>query len=235
MNRKFTNTIRFVMDECIPPFIRDNKWFMYPFYYLAYRGKNISEVMNFKQRVYQFSEADYANFYNQIDSISRNRLTDLNAASIEFIFTQIELIQPKKIVDIGCGRGYLLSLIHERFPEIELTGLDIKACHPNPPYTFVQGNIENLPFENNSFDLVLCNHTIEHLIHLSTCIHELIRVTKSNLLVVTPKQRYFYYTLDEHVNFFYQAEQLTSLFPIKNYSIKNLQGDWGYIGIVNPT
>ena len=51
MNRGLTNAIRFVMDELIPPFIRDSKVFMYPFYLFAYRGKNIKEVMQFKTKV----------------------------------------------------------------------------------------------------------------------------------------------------------------------------------------
>ena len=50
MNRKLTNSIRFVMDELIPPFIRDSKIFMYPFFYLAYRGRNIREMMDFKSK-----------------------------------------------------------------------------------------------------------------------------------------------------------------------------------------
>lgn len=233
MNRKLTNAIRFVMDECIPPFIRDSRWFMYPFYYFAYRGKNISEVMDFKRRVYTYSPEEYAQFYNQINSISRNRLTDLNQASIDFIMEQIRIHQPKSIVDVGCGRGYLLELIHQQFPTIQLAGVDIKACHTNPPYQFIQSNIEALPFEDNVFDLVICCHTLEHLIQLNQCAGELSRIANKHLLVVTPKQRYFYYTLDEHVNFFTQAEQVTSLFHFPTKHIQNLQGDWGYLGSKN--
>ena len=78
MNRNITNIIRFIMDECLPPIVRDNKIFMYPFYLFAYRGKNIKQVMNFKSNVYNFTEKEYDIFYNNLDTISRNRLTDLN-------------------------------------------------------------------------------------------------------------------------------------------------------------
>ena len=70
MNRRLTNAIRFVMDEFFPPVIRDSRWFMYPFYYFAYRGKNIREVMDFKSKVYQFTPEEYASFYQGLNTIS---------------------------------------------------------------------------------------------------------------------------------------------------------------------
>jgi hypothetical protein len=48
MNRRLTNTIRFVMDELLPPIIRDNKYFMYPFFYIWYKGNNVKVHMEFK-------------------------------------------------------------------------------------------------------------------------------------------------------------------------------------------
>lgn len=230
MNRKITNTIRFVMDEMIPPFIRDSKWFMYPFFWLAYRGKNINKMMDFKKNVYQMTSEEYANLYNDLNSISRNRKTDLNQASIDFILKQIEAGSFKNIIDIGCGSGYILDLIQSKFPHIELTGFDIKKSKTVENYNFVEGNLEKLPFENNSFDLVLCNHTVEHLVDLNLCISELVRITNKKLVVVTPCQRPYYYTLDEHVNFFQFKEQLIALFPFIKYECKSLQGDWGYVG-----
>ncbi|MGC6433137.1 MAG: class I SAM-dependent methyltransferase [Crocinitomicaceae bacterium] len=230
MNRKITNTIRFVMDEMIPPFIRDSKWFMYPFFWLAYRGKNINKMMDFKKNVYQMTSEEYANLYNDLNSISRNRKTDLNQVSIDFILKQIEAGCFKNIIDIGCGSGYILDLIQSKFPHIELTGIDIKKSKTVENYNFVEGNLEKLPFENNSFDLVLCNHTVEHLVDLNLCISELVRITNKKLVVVTPCQRPYYYTLDEHVNFFQFKEQLIALFPFIKYECKSLQGDWGYVG-----
>lgn len=230
MNRKLTNTIRFVMDELIPPFIRDSKIFMYPFFYLAYRGRNIKEMMEFKTNVYTYNTEQYAHLYNNLNSISRNRKTDLNQASIDFILKELEN-EKGKIIDIGCGSGYLLNLIGEKYPLIQRTGFDIKSASGNESFDFVEGNLEQLPFEDNSFDVVICCHTIEHLLKLDLCIKELQRITKKKLIVVTPCQRYFYYTLDEHVNFFPLKEQLTNLFSLPINKCQSLQGDWGYVGV----
>lgn len=232
MNRSVTNVIRFVMDELIPPFIRDSKVFMYPFYYFAYRGRNIAEVMDFKKNVFSYTPEEYEAFYNNLNTISRNRLTDLNPACIRFILEQID-DNDQDLVDIGCGKGYMLKMIAEKFPHMKLTGFDIKQAEGNETYEYVHGNIEALPFDDNSFDVVICNHTLEHLLQLDRCISELIRITRKKLIIVTPCQRYFYYTLDEHVNFFPFREALTTRIGLSDHECLKLQGDWAYVARVD--
>jgi len=228
MNRRVTNVIRFVMDELVPPFVRDSKIFMYPFYYFAYRGRNIREVMQFKSKVYSYTDKEYASFYNNLNTISRNRATDLNQACIDFILNKIDP-SASNLIDIGCGSGYLLGKIGEKYPDVSLNGFDIKEPNGDEQFNYVHGNIEQLPFEDNSFDTVVCCHTIEHLLKLDVCIAELKRITKKQLFIVTPCQRFFYYTLDEHVNFFPYEEKLTSVLPFENYECHKLQGDWAYL------
>ena len=232
MNRSITNTIRFVMDELIPPFVRDSKIFMYPFYLFAYRGRNIREVMAFKSKVYAYSPEQYASFYNNLNTISRNRATDMNVACIDFILNSIDSTATN-IIDIGCGSGYLLGKIEQKFPAIKRTGFDIKVASGKETFTYVHGNIEKLPFEDSAFDVVICCHTIEHLLQLESCISELKRITKKQLFIVTPCQRFFYYTLDEHVNFFPYKEKLIAILPFDHYECHKLQGDWAYLGTKN--
>ena len=229
MNRGFTNIIRFIMDELIPPVIRDSYWFMYPFYYIAYHGKNIREKMNFKSLVKNFTEDEYKHFYEGLDSISRNRKTDLSESNIKYILKQVDP-SANTILDAGCGRGYLLQRIKEVYPRKSLFCLDVVNKLDDPSINFTEGYISRMPFADDRFDTVICTHTIEHLLNLQEGIDELVRVTKRQLIIVTPCQRYFYYTLDEHINFFPKKELLTTLFPFKNFVCKKINYDWVYIG-----
>ncbi|MBL1281252.1 MAG: class I SAM-dependent methyltransferase [Fluviicola sp.] len=229
MNRRLTNSIRFVMDELIPPFIRDSKIFMYPFYYFAYRGKNLKEVMNFKTKVYNYSEEEYFAFYKDLNTISRNRKTDLNQGCIDAILNSLD-DSAESIIDIGCGNGYVLNEIAKVKSNKKLHGFDLKQPEGKLSFEFTSGNIERLPFEDNSFDIVLCNHTVEHLLNEEKCINELVRIARKKLIIVTPCQRYFYYTLDEHVNFYPYKEKLTSIIPLGTFECKKIQGDWMYVG-----
>ena len=227
MNRSLTNIIRFVMDECVPPIIRDSKYFMYPFYFYAYRGKNLKQTMNFKSLVYDFTEQEYIDFYNQLDTISRNRNTDLNSPSINFIIQNIDK-SAKNLIDIGCGKGYFLKQLKNS--GLELHGCDIVDKDNSKEYNYTKGNIEQLPFADKQFDIVACFHTLEHIINLEKAVSELKRITRKQLIIAVPCQRYFYYTLDEHVNFFPIKEKLTSVIKIKDHSCEKIWGDWVYMG-----
>ena len=153
----------------------------------------------------------------------------MNQACIDFILEKVDSTSAN-LIDIGCGSGYLLGKVGEKFPTIQLNGFDIKTPSGNEAFNYIHGNIEKLPFEDDAFDVVVCCHTIEHLLKLDVCINELVRITKKQLFIVTPCQRFFYYTLDEHVNFFPFKERLTSILPIADYECYNLNGDWAYLG-----
>lgn len=227
MKRSITNIIRIFMDECLPPIIRDNKYFMYPFYYYAYKGKNIKTAMNFKSLIYSLSEKEYRDFYENLNSISRNRKTDLNDASIKYIINNL-CKTAKSLIDIGCGNSYFLNQLNNT--GLRLFGCDIATKGNSIDYGFVKGNIQELPYKDRQFDIVACSHTLEHIINIEKAISELKRIPKKQLIVTVPCQRYYYYTLDEHVNFFPFKEKLTSLMGIKNHTCKKIWGDWVYIG-----
>lgn len=213
------------MDDYIPSSIRDSKWFMYPFYLYAYRGKNIQKAMNFKTLVQSMSESEYENFYQELDTISRNRETDLNEGCLEQILDRLDP-NAKNLIDVGCGHGYLLQKIRARFPKIELYGTDLKAPSDSSGYNFLPGKFENLDLKPKSFDVVVCSHTIEHILHLEPFISRLIELARKQIIIVTPCQKEFYYTLDEHLHFFPTKEKLTSLFPLDDFYCEKLDGDW---------
>lgn len=225
MNRTLTNAIRYVMDECVPPVIRDSKWFMWPFFVFAYRGRNVAQAMNFKKLVHQMSDEEYRAFYEGLNTISRNRKTDLNEASILEMIRGIPA-DAKRLLDVGCGRGYFLSRVAEARPDLELVGSDVVDKLAYQGMRLVAGNIESLPFEDRSFDVVTCSHTLEHIVDPSAAIRELKRVAKRVLFVAVPRQRYYFYTLDEHVNFYPQAEMLTTALGFNRFTCRNIQGDW---------
>ena len=229
MNRKWTNRIRFVMDECIPPVVRDSKWFMYPFYYWAYRGRHIATMMDFKRKYFEWDAEQLQQFYAQIHSISSNRPTDVSANGIRTIIEHCA-DQVGSILDVGCGKGYLLSQVQQAYPAIKLQGADFVNRQLPGNIPFVQAEATRLPFADQTFDLVLCTHTIEHIYKARDLVKELKRVARKKIIIITPKQRYFYYTLDEHVLFFPQKELLTSLIEMEKYDCSNIEGDWVYIG-----
>lgn len=234
MKREFTNKIRFVLDELIPPLIRDSRWFMWPFFVAAYGRFSVSTVMNFKAKAYQMTDEEYSNFYASLgNSVSRRRVTDLNDASIEFIVNNARARKNElnSVLDVGAGNGHLLKKILQEVPLKRLAGTDAVevASDSSRDFEFKRGLLPNLPYGNKEFDLVTCTHVIEHVLDVDGSVDELIRVARKLIIVVVPRQRYYFYTLDEHLNFFPQIEPLAKKFAPHKVTTHLLDGDWALL------
>ena len=93
-----------------------------------------------------------------------------------------------KILDVGCGAAhYLVSLRKIVDPNIDYTGVDPTEYYLNlakkafgDTAKFKQGGVFDIPFEDNSFDIVICNHVILHMPpeNIKKAFSELIRVSK---------------------------------------------------------
>ena len=97
-------------------------------------------------------------------------------------------LNPKsKILDIGCGKGYLLYEFIKLIPEIKIFGLDISEyalnnCKDEISKSLKLGNATNLPYESNYFDLVISINTLHclHSYELDSALKEMERVGKQN-------------------------------------------------------
>ena len=98
-----------------------------------------------------------------------------------------DLPENAKILDIGCGKGFLLYDFKKCLPKSEIHGIDIsKYAIENGKDEIkdrlVLGNANNLPWQDNYFDLVIsimslhCLHTYDLLKSLK----EMQRVSKNN-------------------------------------------------------
>ncbi len=230
MDRRITNAIRWIMDECLPPIIRDNKYFMYPFFYFWFKGKNIPEIMSFKSRVFSMNKDEFIDFYQRRTSLAKDRITDLSESSIQFMIDRLDP-SATTLIDVGCGNGYFLSRL--KGTGLETWGCDVFDSAPFQHSRYVQGDIEDLPFEDNQFDIVTSHHTLEHVIDLEKSISELKRIARKQLMIVVPCQRYYYYTLDEHIRFFPYKELLESKIKLSKFECVKIKGDLVYIGKID--
>ena len=90
-----------------------------------------------------------------------------------------------RVLDVGCGKGFLVKDFMKACPGLEVFGLDIseyalRNCEPETIGRLHLGNCMSLPFPNESFDAVISINTIHNLPRAQciTAIHEIERVTK---------------------------------------------------------
>lgn len=101
------------------------------------------------------------------------------------VATQVPL-EGKKVLEVSCGHGGGSSYLVRSQHPASYTGLDlnpagIRFCqkrHRLPGLDFVQGDAENLPFPDASFDVVLNVEASHHYPHFSKFLTEVARVLR---------------------------------------------------------
>ena len=95
-----------------------------------------------------------------------------------------------KILDVGCGKGFLLHDLKSQNPEIEVAGIDVSAYALENAMESVKDNCHigcasKLPFSDNAFDLVISINTLHNLgaSKLWAALSELVRVSKSQQFI----------------------------------------------------
>ncbi len=146
----------------------------------------------------------------------------------------------KKMLDLGCGTGYHLAQYRQR--GYELTGVDgsedmlNEARKINPEIDFYQGDVENVPLPDASFDYVVCIEVLRYLPDINPCLREIARVLKPGgtaLVTAAPPLQANLYPV---VNWITASKQVGDLTHLKQFfhSDGELQkgfGDAGFKGI----
>ncbi len=226
ISRKNSIRIQYVLDQLVPPILRDSKIFMYLPMKLVFKDK-ASIFMNFKNTVFDLDESGFSRLYESTADVNELQgETDLNEECTKKI---LRSIIGRSTLEVGCGRGYLSNLLSKKG---KTTAVDISISQnlkdKYKKVNFIEANIQDLPFKDNQFDTVVCTHTLEHVQDLSGAIEELRRVAKKKLIIVVPKQRPYKYTFSLHIHFFEYEWSLKEWFGTAHeYYIKDL-GDWYY-------
>ena len=222
MNRSITNKINYLLDNWIPPRIRDSKILMGIALRIAL-GSKYKYYMSFKENVVKMSEKEIKYYYELLADTFIDRKTDLNDRCIKFILSNIV---GDSILDAAAGRGYLAGLLYQKLAG-GIHAVDIIL--PNKKQKGIQyhqASLTQLPFNDNCFDTVICTHALEHIKDLQSALKELRRVCKKRLIIVVPRQREYQYTFDLHINFFPYEYTFRKFIDNEKARILEIGHDW---------
>jgi len=105
--------------------------------------------------------------------------------------------QADVILDAGCGEGFGANRLLERFPDADITGIDLSwsalaaARQISPEMRTAQTSVTNLPFAAGRFDLVLSLEVLEHLPDPAAAVQEYKQVSRRFLLLSVPNEPVF--------------------------------------------
>jgi ubiquinone/menaquinone biosynthesis C-methylase UbiE len=125
--------------------------------------------------------------YTSMDKFKE--VLDRNKSRYEYLKI-IEEINPKSVLDVGCGLGLDYEMYKSNNSNINYCGIDackgfIEENKKNyPEADFRLSRAQELPFEDNSFDLVTCRGVLEHLDEPYKAISEIARVSKHDVVLI---------------------------------------------------
>jgi len=109
-------------------------------------------------------------------------------SSIE-LFKRLTISPDAQVLDAGCGIGGSSRLLAKQF-NCRVVGVDLaekfiesaifltQCTRLENLVSFQQGSVLELPFENNTFDAILCQHILMNIEDKSTAVKEFFRVLK---------------------------------------------------------
>jgi len=111
-------------------------------------------------------------------------LNHFNQTRFEFAANYIPNWRKLRVLDVGCGGGLACEMLTQsgaNVSGIDLSENSIKVAKEHASQSqleidYRQGFAENLPFESNTFDVVLCFDVLEHVSSLKSVISEIDRV-----------------------------------------------------------
>ncbi len=148
---------------------------------------------------------------------------------------QYNLTNDSSILDIGCGKGFLLYEFKKILPGCKVVGLDISEyaiqnAKEEIKDHLVVGHAKSLPFADKSFDLIISNTTFHNLkiFDLVSAIKEVARVGKQSWICVES-----YRSEAEKVNLLYWQLTCESFYSPEEwvwlYESNGLKGDYEFI------
>ena len=123
--------------------------------------------------------------YNRLAPIYDRRWRNYINSSLSFLVNFADIPSEASILDLACGTGELAKLLLEQNPQQQITGVDISEAmleiarnklDAYPNVSLHNASVTSLPFDDNSFDLVICANAFHYFASPQLALAEMKRV-----------------------------------------------------------
>jgi SAM-dependent methyltransferase len=158
------------------------------------------------------------------------------ARSFAAIVKEWDLIRGRAL-DLGCGTGFMALELAKAFPEFEFVGLDLSEAAVRAArvqvadsevaarVSFEQGDAEQMPFDDGSFDLVVSTNTLHLLDNPISMFDEVHRVlSPSGRFIISDFRRSWWGALTPHIRAAYTPSEIEDLLrhsKLENWAVQN--------------
>lgn len=117
---------------------------------------------------------------------------------LDAAFSEISTLNPKTILDFGCGEGFFWKAMKDRgLSAVNIVGVDIRkksierAKSILPEYDFRQLDLFEINPDDFQFDLVMAIEVLEHLHEPNLYLNHLSRLSSNHFLFSVPFEPWF--------------------------------------------
>lgn len=111
-----------------------------------------------------------------------------DVAALYAAMDEIDIASPS-VLEVGCGGGYNSEILAHRYPDLDYAGLDLSAPmieisrEHYPQRKFSVGSAYDLPFADDSVDVVIDGVALLHMLEWKTAIAQYARVSRRYVLL----------------------------------------------------
>ncbi len=99
----------------------------------------------------------------------------------QVIFRKVQEMKAESVCDVGCGKGRYLKNLHRALPGVKCCGVDLSdqvMREIDPAIETRSGILTQIPYPDNTFDMVYAVESLEHSIFPDNAVREMLRVVK---------------------------------------------------------
>lgn len=142
------------------------------------------EIPKLKDKLFKFwNESE--EYFQKASDVNRE-LTNERKEMLKYISKE------KKVLDIGCGTAE--NSIHiskiAKYVGIDISDIALKIAekYKNDNVTLLKADISEIPFSDDSFDVIICTYSFEHFLEPEKILNEMLRVCKEKgkIIIISP-------------------------------------------------
>lgn len=161
---------QFLLNTIPRPLLIRMSYFIRPFLVLCLKGNRFTDPIDGKS----FQKFLPYGYENKRENVLSPSTLSLERHRLLWLYLKNEtdfFINPKKVLHFAPEQAF-----YKRFKKQK--NLDYTTTDLNSPLADVKADICNLPFKDEEFDVILCNHVLEHIPDDTQAMKELYRVMK---------------------------------------------------------
>jgi trans-aconitate methyltransferase len=105
--------------------------------------------------------------------------------------------QPRSVLEIGVGEGFLSGYLSEQHPEVQYSGVDINEedlkllAAKFPRIKSYAASIYDLSSLPGGYDLIICAEVLEHLTEPKKALDQIVKLAPKRAIITVPHEPWF--------------------------------------------